>query len=178
MTRSRAVISRGLVLSAALLLALAPGSPSLSLEADEKKDKRAEKNNDCGPQVRVTIVIILASERDKVVHPKLKCIAGEVRKMYPKLKGFKLHTYSGKSVPVGVAGVFELIERQTTTITVQCGADKKDRIRLKVAPPEMGEITYSTPCGKFLPIVTPYRTRNNELVILAVCVEPCKGKRK
>ena len=33
-------------------------------------------------------------------------------------------------------------------------ADKTDRVRLKVGPPLMSEITYSTPCGKFLPILT------------------------
>ena len=34
----------------------------------------------------------------------------------------------------------------------------------------MGEITYDTCCGKFLPIITPFRTKDKELLIIAVCV--------
>jgi hypothetical protein len=165
-------IFRGLALPALLLLALAPAAQSCSFEADDKKPKAADK----GRAVRVSIVVILASERDPKVHPKLKCIADEVRKMYPKLKGFRLHDVRYKSLPVGIKDVFELVENETAAVTVQCGADKKDRVRLKIAPPKMGEITYSTPCGKFLPIVTRYRTKQNELLIIAVRVEPCKGK--
>jgi hypothetical protein len=51
-----------------------------------------------------------------------------------------------------------------------------DRVRLKVGPPMMGEITYEAPCDKFLPIQTPLRTKKNEMVIIAVRVQPCKGK--
>jgi len=175
--QSGLLISRGLALPALLLLLmLSPAAQSCSFDADDKKAKAADK--DCGPRVRVSIVIILASETDKKVHPKLKCIADEVTKMYPKLTGFRLYDVSYKSLPVGIKDVFELVEKQTATVTVQCRADKKDRVRLKIAPPKMGEITYSTPCGKFLPIVTPYRTKKGEQVIIALRVEPCKGKGK
>jgi hypothetical protein len=34
-----------------------------------------------------------------------------------------------------------------------------------------------TICDKFLPIVTRYRTTNKELLILAVRVQPCPGKK-
>ena len=54
-------------------------------------------------------------------------------------------------------------------------ADKMERVRLKVCPPLMGPITYSTPCGKFLPIVTPFRTKNKDLLIIAIRVQPCNG---
>ena len=47
---------------------------------------------------------------------------------------------------------------------------------LCVGPPSMGEITYSTPCGKFLPIFTPILTRKGEKVIIAVRVQPCQKK--
>ncbi len=40
----------------------------------------------------------------------------------------------------------------------------------------MGAITYETPCGKFLPIETPLRTKKNEMVIIAIRVQPCRGK--
>jgi hypothetical protein len=128
------------------------------------------------PRVRVSVVVILASERDGEVDRRLKCIADEVRKMYPKLKGFRFDKISYRSLPVGAQDSFELIEGRSATISVQCAGKKDGRVRLKVAPPAMGEITYSTPCGKFLPIVTPYRTRDNDLILIAVRVQPCKGK--
>jgi hypothetical protein len=31
-------------------------------------------------------------------------------------------------------------------------------------------------CGKYLPIVTPYKRKKSETLILAIRVEPCKGK--
>jgi hypothetical protein len=127
-------------------------------------------------KVRVSVLVILASETDAKVEKKLECIAREVRKMYPKLKGFRSGNLACRSVKVGTADRFAVIEGQTIEVTVQRAADKMDRIRLKVAPPSMGEITYSTPCGKFLPILTPYQTKNNETVLVAIRVQPCNGK--
>lgn len=126
-----------------------------------------------GDKVKVSVVIILASEKDAAVDPKLDDIAREVRKMHPRLKGFRLGPLAARSLAIGSEETFALVEDQKARVVVQRGADKNDRVRLKVAPPQMGEITYSTPCGKFLPIVTPFRTRANELLILAVRVQPC-----
>jgi len=113
------------------------------------------------------------------VDRKLTCIAREVRRLHPELKGFRLSKMSCKSLPVDNAHKFELVENKKVCVTVQRCADKNNRVQLKVSPPAMGGITYSTPCGKFLPIVTPFKTKNGELVIIAVRVEPCprrKGK--
>jgi hypothetical protein len=126
--------------------------------------------------VRVSIVIILASETQTKVDKKVKDIAEEVKKIHPKLQGFVMKDLKCQSVKIGAATKIELIDGQTTTITIQKAADKMDRIRLKVGPPAMGGITYETPCGKFLPIVTPHTTKNNEKLIIAIRVEPCKGK--
>jgi hypothetical protein len=128
------------------------------------------------PKVRVSVLAILANERDDKIDPKLKNIACEVKKMYPKLTGFQLAHLSCKPVAVGTADEFDLVADQKASVTVRRKADKSDRVRLEVAPPMMGKITYSTPCGKFLPIVTPYRTKNNELLIIAIRVQPCNGK--
>jgi hypothetical protein len=147
-----------LMLSCAVPLALACG--------EEKPAK----------QVRISVVVILASETGNKIDKKLECIAREVQKTYPKLTNFELDKMSCKSVAVGKADKFELVEGQTTNITVQKAADKMDRIRLKVGPPQMGEITYSTPCGKFLPILTPHQTKKGQAVIIAVRVQPCHGK--
>ena len=127
-------------------------------------------------KVRVSVVVILASETDATIDKKLECIAREVTKMHPKLKGFRMGPMACKSLKVGEANVFDLAEGKTTTITVQQAADEMGRIRLKVGPPKMGDITYSTPCGKFLPILTPYRTKANETLIIAIRVQPCNGK--
>jgi hypothetical protein len=135
----------------------------------------AYHQNPPAKRVRVSIVIILASETDTRVDPKLKCIAHEVRKLDPKLKGFRMTKMSWVSLPLGKPDTF-MVEGQPTTITVQKAADKMDRIELAVGPPMMGEITYSTPCGKFLPILTLIQTRKGEKVILAIRVQPCQKK--
>jgi hypothetical protein len=127
-------------------------------------------------KVRVCVVVILATENDKKVDKQLEHIAREVRKMQPKLTGFHFQNVSCKSLPIGSKDTFELLDDQAADVTVQRGADKDDKIRLKVRPPLMGEITYSTACGKFLPIVTPYRNKSNDLLIIAVRVQPCRGK--
>jgi hypothetical protein len=96
--------------------------------------------------------------------------------MHPKLTGFHRAKLSYKSLEVGVKETITLCGDKEMAITIQRAADKKNRIQLKVAPPSMGEITYSTPCGKFLPIVTRVRTKSNELIIIAIRVQPCKGR--
>lgn len=123
--------------------------------------------------VDVALVAILASDRSDKIDPKLACIAREVRKTHKKLTGFRMETLARKSLTIGSKSIFEVVGSQKVGITVQHGADKKNRVEVKVAPPGMGEITYDICCGKFLPIVTEVRTKDNELLILAVCIRPC-----
>ncbi len=127
-------------------------------------------------KVRVCVAVILATENDAKVDKQLTHIAREVRKMHPKLTGFHFEKVCCKSLAIGEKDSFELLDDQSAAVTVQRGADKNDTVRLKVRPPKMGEITYSTACGKFLPIVTPYRTKSNDWLIIAVRVQPCHGK--
>jgi hypothetical protein len=131
-----------------------------------------------GRKVRVSVVVILATETENKVDPKLKCIADELKKRHPKLTGLRFATISHYSLAVGDKETFKLAEDQEAVVSVVRGEDKAGSVHLKVTPPAMGEITYSTPCGKFLPIVTRYRTKANELLIFAVRVQPCKGKKK
>jgi hypothetical protein len=149
------------------LLLVAMGVGVSALVACEKKEAR---------KVRVSVLVILASEKDTKVEKKLECIAREVKKTHPKLKGFKSVDLSIKSVAVGAADEIELVEDQKMSITILRAADKMDRVRLKVGPPMMSQLTYSTPCGKFLPILTPYKTRTNDHVLIAIRVQPCNGK--
>ena len=124
--------------------------------------------------VHVSVIAILATERDDKIDAKLECIAREVRKTHKKLTGFHLATMTcNKSLAVGAKETFDVVADQKVDVTVKRSVDEKDRVQVKVAPPQMGEITYDTCCGKFLPIVTPFRTKNHDLLIIAVRVQPC-----
>ncbi len=126
--------------------------------------------------VDVALVAILATDKNDKIDPKLACIAREVRKTHKELTGFRLATLTRKSLTIGAKNTFEVAGGQKVGVTVQHGADEKNRVEVKVAPPGMGEITYDTCCGKFLPIVTEVRTKDNELLILAVSIKPCHEK--
>jgi hypothetical protein len=118
-----------------------------------------------GKRVKVTVVVILASDHDCGVDPRLKCIAEEVRKHDPSLRGFRLFSMACESLAVDEKASLRLVEGATTDIVVHCCGDKNNRVTLAVTPPGQGEIVYRTVCGKFLPIVTRYRTRPR--------VQPC-----
>ncbi len=126
-------------------------------------------------QVSVSVLIIYASETDKKIDKDLECIAREARKTYPKFTGFRMGDLRRNSVKVGKAHKFDLVEGKKLCVTIERAADKMDRIQVKVCPPAMGEITYSTPCGKFLPILTPVVTKKGEAIMIAVRVQPCSG---
>jgi len=128
------------------------------------------------PAIKVSVVAILATEHDDKIDPKLQGIAEEVRRVNPRLSGFRLVKMSCKSIKVGGKDTFDLVGDQVAVVTVE-GRDADENVQLKIAPPLLGEITYMTTCGKFLPIVTRYRTANQELLILAVRVQPCPGKK-
>ena len=99
-----------------------------------------------------------------------------MQKEHAKLTGFRIATMTKRSLRVGDKETFDLVGDQKAVITVKRAADEKNRVEVKIAPPQMGEITYDTCCGKFLPIVTPFRTKNKELLILAVRVQRCREK--
>jgi hypothetical protein len=127
-------------------------------------------------RVKVTMVAILATDRTSEVDRRLKDIAGEIRKMNPQLKGFKLVSMASKSLGVDEKAVFPLVEDQVAQVVIRQSADENNRVILAVTPPRQGEVTCSSACGKFLPIVTRYETQEKERLILAVRVQPCNGK--
>ena len=112
-----------------------------------------------GKRVKVTVVVILASERDCGVDPRLKCIAEEVRKLNPSLRGFTIASMACQSVAADEKVALPLVEGATADVVVHCCGDKNNRVTLAVTPPLQGEIVYRTVCGKFLPIVTRYQTQ-------------------
>jgi hypothetical protein len=152
--------SRGcLVLAALLLLGVAVWAQT------EDKEK-----------VRVCVIAILATEKNDKVDRKLECIAKEVQKTEPKLTGFRLAHMSCQSVEVGSKKDFELVEEQQATVTIAPPEEKDNHYRIKLTPPKMGQITYTSTCGKFLPVMTRFRTKDDEVLIIAVRVNPCRRK--
>jgi hypothetical protein len=127
-------------------------------------------------KVTVSVVAILATDQNDKVEKKLTGIAAEIQKLNPRLTGFQTAKETCKEVGISVSDKFDLVEGQVVTITVEQGANKDNKNRLKISPPTLGDITYCTTCGKFLPIITEYKTKDGEVLILAIRVQPCREK--
>ncbi len=127
--------------------------------------------------VSVTVVIVLATDQNTKIHPKLKELATEVRKRDPKLTGFKLVATESKSIPVGNAVTINLTDKQTLKVQVNRAKDSEGRITLTLNPPGMDAVNYACACDKFFPIVTPHRTKKGEQLIIVVMAKPCTKKK-
>jgi hypothetical protein len=126
--------------------------------------------------VKVTVAVILACDKGKTIDKRLKQIASEIQLVDPSLTSFELHKMSERSVAPLEKTVFDLPDSKQAVVVIRHGADEGNKVSLGVKPPDQGEIIYSTVCGKFLPIVCSYKTKAGKHLILAICVEPCKGK--
>src|SRR5207253_2939842 len=111
--------------------------------------------------VRVTIVAITASSQHQDVSPKLRDFAREVQKREPSLSGYRLGQTESRSLNFGQKESFRLVDDATTDITLLAKDDSRQRVRLAVKAPLVGEITYLTCYDKFFPIVTRYLTKND-----------------
>ncbi len=107
------------------------------------------------------MLAILAVEQDDKIDARIECIAKEVQKVDPKQTGFQLHKIVIKLVAVGGWLEFEVLPGQSVSIAVKQDYDSAKPIQVNIKPPLLGEITYETCCGKFLPIVTRYRTADD-----------------
>lgn len=155
------LLARGLL---ALLAATSPFTPPPESRAEGKKT------------VQITVLAILATDQNSHVDPRLQCIAQKVQKLKPSLTGFQLKRAWSRSVEEGNEYKIPLVDREVVLVTVDHGADKKNRIGLTVKPPQMGEITYNCCCGKFLPIWTDYKTQKKESLLIAIMVSPCRDE--
>jgi hypothetical protein len=126
--------------------------------------------------VKVTLVVILASEKGDKVEPLLKRIAEQVRKRDPQLKSFRVGSMTRKSLAVNETATFPVMKGESAQVVIRQSADGSNHVELAVTPPCQGEIVYRTVCGKFLPIVTRCRNDKHERLILAIRVQPCHGK--
>jgi hypothetical protein len=128
-------------------------------------------------EIRVAVVVILATGDGSKVDAEVEAVAREVRKKYPALTSFHMARTTCQPVPAGKEESFKLVDDEVATVVVDHASDKDDRMRVRVKPPQLKEITYTTCCGKYFPIVTPYQTRaRQEQLIIAIMVCPCKEK--
>jgi hypothetical protein len=125
-----------------------------------------------GP-IRVTVVVILASSAAGPIDPALEELAREVRKREPKLRSFRLVATEAQSIPVGQQGLFALVEKQQVQVRIDTSQDPRGRVRLTVSAPGVEQLSYTCVCDKYFPVVTPYRTRNGETLIIAIMAKPC-----
>jgi hypothetical protein len=133
----------------------------------------AGQNQSNEKKVKVTLVVILASEGKSEVDPRLKLVAAEVRKKDPSLTCFKVKAIHFQSLAVEEKTTFNLVDNKTAQVKVKREADKDNRVELAIKAPDQMGFVYQTVCGKYLPIITSYQTKTRERLILAVRVQPC-----
>ncbi len=128
-------------------------------------------------KIKVTMVVVLASEKPGKVDKCLQDLAQCVQMQNTNLKSFRVHSMTSKSVPVNQKTAFKLVDQKKAFITIIQGTNKHKRVEVSVhVPTIVGEIVYRCVCKKYVPFVTRYHTRKGERLIIAVGVEPCKGK--
>jgi hypothetical protein len=127
--------------------------------------------------VKVTVVVVLASEKGDKIDKNLKMLATEVQKTHPHLKSFSCKTQMIRSLKPDEKTSLGCVDAEIVEMIVKHGADKDNRVSLHVKPPMMSAVEYQSVCGKYLPIVTPYKTKKNgDTLILAIKLEPCQKK--
>jgi hypothetical protein len=147
-----------------LLGGIASACPTAFVDDKTKEEK-----------IKVTLVVILASEEGTEIDPRLKQIAEEVQKRDPQLKSFKVQTQTVRKLAENEKSVFNLVEQKSADVIVKHGADGGNKVAIAVTAPDQGEIVYRTACGKYFPIVTRHQTKNRERLILALRVDPCQA---
>jgi hypothetical protein len=125
---------------------------------------------------QVTVVAVLATDKNKQIDPRVQGIAEEVQKLEPGLTGFRVVRTTNKPIALGKRDSFPLVDNEKLEILLQQteAKDGQDRIRLTVKAPLAGEITYSCCTAKFFPIMTRYLTKDNERLIVAIMVKSPK----
>ena len=98
--------------------------------------------------IRVSVVAILATDKNDEIDPKLEGVAKEVQKHDPKLTGFRIAKMTTKSLPMGGKDDFELCGDQCLHVVVEKKGDEEGRIQLKITPPRgICDVTTSSASG-------------------------------
>jgi hypothetical protein len=126
-------------------------------------------------EVHISVVAVLATDKNDRVDKRVECVASYMKKANPKLTGFSLARMTCKDVRIGAKDCFDVVDGQKVCVTAEKRCEKdSSRVCLKVEAPTLGAITYQTCCNKFFPIVTRYQTKDGETLIIAVRVKSCK----
>lgn len=125
--------------------------------------------------VRVTVVTILATDKNTFVDPKLKDLAHNVKSREPSLTGFRIGKTGHRDINVGQKEAIKLFDDKDYSADIKLlGKDDTDkRATLELKPPTVGAITYKTAYDKYFPIVTRAEV-NGERLIIAVMVKPAE----
>ena len=127
--------------------------------------------------VKVTVAAVLANGDGKVDN-KLKCVAEAVRKTHPELTGFQVGPMKTLSIPLGGSEKVKLVDGQEASVAVKRCKECPERFCVEVTSKALvGEMTYTSVCGKYFPLVTGYKTkdRGDRLIIaFKVCAEKDK----
>src|SRR5437870_13559040 len=83
-------------------------------------------------KVQVTVLAVLATDKNQDVDPLLVGLAETVRKKHPGLTGFRLAKTNRRSLQVGKEYKIPLVDKEAVTVTVDRGADKNNRVELTV----------------------------------------------
>jgi hypothetical protein len=123
----------------------------------------------------VSVVVILANSRGDKVDPRLATLAREVQNnVDPKLTSFEVARWNCENLKPGVCQNIPLVEDQVLKVTIESGPDKEGFVRLKIQPPLVKEvIPLGAQCDRFLPIVSRYRTRNGDQLLVALRIHSC-----
>jgi hypothetical protein len=154
-----------------ILLSVFAGSV---LQAGEPKGKAdAEK-------MKIQVVAILASTQHSKIDPKLTKFAEEVQRKEKKLTGFQIGHMDIDSIPFNETKEFRLVDKETVEVTANKKLDDNgvETVTITVKPPGLTQMSYNCVCGKFFSMVTNYKTKEGELLIIAIEASPCKGKKK
>jgi hypothetical protein len=127
--------------------------------------------------IKVTVIAVLASEKKTHIDKELKQFAVELKKKYPSLKGFVLERTACESMKIGAKKSFTMLGDSEVVVHLREKDDKDNRVSLTVKAPTVGEIAYTTCCGKFFPVETDHVTKDGDRLIIAVMVKPCDGKK-
>jgi hypothetical protein len=129
--------------------------------------------------VRVTVVTILATDRNQDVDSKLADVAAEVKKREPSLTGYRLGKTGHRDINVGQKEAIKLFDDKdySTDVKLLAKNDSKKRVTLEVKPPMVGAISYEICYDKFFPIVTR-AVVDGERLIIAVMVRPAEKAAK
>src|SRR5262249_55085606 len=105
---------------------LLPGCPQHQAKQPEAK-------------VRVTVVVILASDRCRVIDPQLKLVAAAVQAGDPSLTGFLVVSMTQQSLAVDAKGTFPCVEDTKVEVVIHHCPDKMNKVCLGVTAPDNSE---------------------------------------